>query len=267
MLCVKSDSMMRPGHDEGAVGHAADAATCASRSPSRTPRSRARSVITGVTTLCSSVRQEARHLEAVDGPDAVAVEAGTLDGAHAVARVAVADQARRRCPPASSGCVFRSLKPMPSSPSRRSSAGMSGAAPSPPLRVEGVLQLVAAGLERQRPAGQRRRAAPSAAPAGCSVSCRLPSFCISVGLLLDQDQLALGDDADAVGHLLGLVDVVGGQDDGDAARRAAAAPAPTCRGAARRRRRRSARRGTGSPARAPAPWRSSPAASCRPRAS
>ena len=35
-------------------------------------------------------------------------------------------------------------------------------------------------------------------------------------LVLDQDELALVDDADAVGHLLGLLDVVGGQDDGDA---------------------------------------------------
>ena len=38
-----------------------------------------------------------------------------------------------------------------------------------------------------------------------------------LGLVLDQDDLALVDDADAVGHLLGLLDVVGGQDDGDAA--------------------------------------------------
>ena len=66
------------------------------------------------------------------------------------------------------------------------------------------------------------------------------------GLLLDHDQLALVDHADAVGHLLGLVDVVRGEDDGDAACRAGRAPAPTCRGAARRRRPPSARRGTGS---------------------
>ena len=38
-----------------------------------------------------------------------------------------------------------------------------------------------------------------------------------LGLVLDQDDLALADDADAVGHLLGLVDVVRGQDDGHAA--------------------------------------------------
>ena len=36
------------------------------------------------------------------------------------------------------------------------------------------------------------------------------------GLVLDQDDLALVDDADAVGHLLGLFDVMRGQDDGDA---------------------------------------------------
>ena len=36
------------------------------------------------------------------------------------------------------------------------------------------------------------------------------------GLVLDQDDLALVDDADAVGHLLGFFDVMRGQDDGDA---------------------------------------------------
>ena len=45
-----------------------------------------------------------------------------------------------------------------------------------------------------------------------------------LGLVLDQDELALVDDADAVGHLLGFLDVVGGEDDGDAASRAARAP-------------------------------------------
>ena len=46
-----------------------------------------------------------------------------------------------------------------------------------------------------------------------------------LGLVLDQDDLALADDADAVGHLLGLVDVVRGQDDRHAGCRAARAPA------------------------------------------
>ena len=35
-------------------------------------------------------------------------------------------------------------------------------------------------------------------------------------LVLDQDDLALADHPDPVGHLLGLLDVMGGQDDGDA---------------------------------------------------
>ena len=77
-----------------------------------------------------------------------------------------------------------------------------------------------------------------------------------LGLVLDQDDLAVVDHADAVGHFLGLVDVVGGQDDGHARKRAASARPATCPCAARRRRRRSARRETGSAARATAPWRS-----------
>ena len=37
------------------------------------------------------------------------------------------------------------------------------------------------------------------------------------GLVLNQDDLALADNADSVGHLLRFFDVVGGEDDGDAA--------------------------------------------------
>ena len=51
-----------------------------------------------------------------------------------------------------------------------------------------------------------------------------------------------------------------------AACRAARRSAATCRAAARHRRRRSARRGTAGRDRAPAPWRSSPGASSRPKA-
>ena len=42
-----------------------------------------------------------------------------------------------------------------------------------------------------------------------------------LGLVLDQDQLALVDDADAIGHLLGFFDVVRREDDRDAASRRA----------------------------------------------
>ena len=41
-------------------------------------------------------------------------------------------------------------------------------------------------------------------------------FLHQLGLVLDQDDLALVDDADPVRHLLGFVDVMGGEDDGDA---------------------------------------------------
>ena len=135
------------------------------------------------------------------------------------------------------------------------------------LRVVGVDELAAVVGERPGGAaasavGNRRRAALQ-----LQRQLLLAELAHQLGLLLDQDQLALVDDADAVGHLLGLLDVVRGEDDGDAAVAQRAHHLPTCRCAARRRRRRSARRGTGSAARAPAPWRSSRGASCRPTAS
>ena len=52
------------------------------------------------------------------------------------------------------------------------------------------------------------------------------------GLLLDQDQLAAVDHADAVGHLLGFFDVMRGEDDGDARTHASPAPGSTCPAAA-----------------------------------
>ena len=113
------------------------------------------------------------------------------------------------------------------------------------LRVVGVDR---ARCRRRTARGRSRRARRERASSGCcscSVELLLAELAHQLGLLLDQDDLALADHADAVGHLLGLLDVVGGQDDGDAASRAARAPSPTCRAAARRRRRRSARRGTG----------------------
>ena len=44
----------------------------------------------------------------------------------------------------------------------------------------------------------------------------LAEFLHQAGLVLDQDNLALVDDADPVGHLLGLFDVMRGENDGDA---------------------------------------------------
>ena len=85
-----------------------------------------------------------------------------------------------------------------------------------------------------------------------------------LGLLLDQDQLALVDDADPVGHLLGFLDVVGGEDDGRAVLAQAADHVPHV----------AAKLDVDAGGRlveeqdvgivARAPWRSSPGASCRP---
>ena len=139
--------------------------------------------------------------------------------------------------------VCRSLKRMPASSSsfeqRRDAACRS------PCGVVGVDELAAVGRQLERDS--------AASAAGICVQRLLQlqrqllpaELAHQLGLVLDQDDLALADDADAVGHLLGLVDVVRGQDDRHAARRAARAPAATCRAAARRRRRPSARRGTG----------------------
>ena len=128
--------------------------------------------------------------------------------------------------------MFRSLKPMPRSPSSPQQRGMSDALARRASKVysSSLPPALSASGQAASSGGDR---APSA-PAGCSVSCRLPSFFISVAFSSTSDQLALADDADAVRHLLRLVDVVRGQDDGHAARRAGAARAPTCPGAARR---------------------------------
>ena len=135
------------------------------------------------------------------------------------------------------------------------------------LRVEGVDQLAAVG-GRARAAGRRAPpGSPSSGCCSCSVSCFLPSLRISTCLVLDQDELALVDHADAVGHLLGLLDVVRGQDDGDAAlaQRAHHLPHVAAQldvdaggGLVEEQDLRLVRR---------APWRSARAASCRPTAS
>ena len=215
---------------------------------------------TGEAMLCSDGAEGARHLEAVDRADRMALSSSC-------ARLAASAVGCTRLTKMSSSELSlecRSLKSMPCSPSRRSSARDAGVA-RPACR-------------RCRPARGRRRRAPAATPASASGmrsqrrlqlqgQLLLAELAHQHVLVLDHDQLALADHADAVGHLLGLLDVVRGQDDGDAAARAARAPSATCRGAARRRRRRWARRGTGSAARATAPWRSARAASCRRTAS
>jgi hypothetical protein len=102
-----------------------------------------------------------------------------------------------------------------------------GDAAAPGLGVVGVDELVA--LRRQlepvggEPVGHRRERRLQLQ--GQSL---LAELAHELGLVLDQDQLALVDHADPVGHLLGLLDVVGGQDDGDAGRSERAHEAATC---------------------------------------
>ena len=217
-------------------------------------------MITGVTRLCQQRAQCPRHLELVDGPDAVPVERERPGPLSLIAR-----SLTRLTKMSSSELwfVFRSLNPIPSSLSRRSSVE---------IRC-GVRERRRCIPARGRPPSgsaanpQARRESPSSVPADCSVSCFLPSFFINAVFSSTRISSPLLDDADPVGHFLGFLDVVRGQDDGDAAVAQPRAPVPTCRAAVRRRRPRSAHPGTGSPARAPAPSRSSRGASCRPTTS
>ncbi len=83
------------------------------------------------------------------------------------------------------------------------------------LVVEGVDQCHAVGTETQAVFAQ-----------ACGNACQgilqvqgqllLAELMHQGGLILDQDQLATADDTDAVGHFLGFLDVMRGQDDGHA---------------------------------------------------
>ena len=149
--------------------------------------------------LCQSVRAGARHLEVVDRADGAPVH----------------DSALTRPTKMSSSelCVVcRSLKRMPAALSAASSARDAGALG---LRVVGVDQLAPAigerEVERRQRLGDRVERLRQ-----LQRELLLAELAHQLGLLLDQDELALVDDADAVGHLLGFLDVVRGEDDGDA---------------------------------------------------
>ena len=92
-------------------------------------------------------------------------------------------------------------------------------------RDAGVLRLGVEGVDQL---AYRRAASVSSWPASAGGTAverllqlqrqlLLAELAHQLGLVLDQDELALVDDADAIGHLLGLFDVVRGEDDGDAA--------------------------------------------------
>ena len=200
----------------------------------------------------------ARHLEAEDGLDGVEVHGASV---LPLRRWTPTDGLTKMS--SSELCaVCRSLKSMPARP------GAAAARRCPNGRA--ARRSCRPGLPRRPDSSGRIRPSVRAVRASgacrCSVSCFLPSLLHQPRLVLDQDDLALADDADALGHFLGLLDVVRGQDDGHAGWTAGRAPSATCRGATRRRRRRWARPGTGSAARGSAPWRSSRGASCRPTA-
>jgi len=84
------------------------------------------------------------------------------------------------------------------------------------VTVEGVFQLVPAGPQRQAPVPQLERDR-SQRLQQIERQLFLAEFFHQLYFLLDHDQLALVDHPDPVGHLLGLVDVLGGQDDRHAA--------------------------------------------------
>ena len=132
---------------------------------------------------------------------------------------------------------------------------------SPPCCVIGQRQSVLG--EGQRPVGQVRAGSPPAVRSRPIVTASLAEPAHQRVFSSTRMMSPLIDHPDPVGHVLGLLDVMGGEDDGDALFAQVRAPFPTCRGAIRRRRPPSARRGTGFPARGPAPWRSARGASCR----
>ena len=100
------------------------------------------------------------------------------------------------------------------------------------LGIVGVGQLAAVARELEAIARERLAARRRADAAGAAMSCFLPSLCISSDLFLDQHELALVDDPDTVGHLLGLLDVVRRQD--DASRRSSRRRRTSCHMSRRR---------------------------------
>ena len=109
--------------------------------------------------------------------------------------------------------VCRSLKRMPA---RLRSVEQRGDAGALALRVVGVDQLAAVGRERQVMGGELGRDRRRACLCSCSVNCFLPSLRMSSALSSTRMISPLLITPIAVGHLLGFLDVVGGQDDGHA---------------------------------------------------
>ncbi len=110
--------------------------------------------------------------------------------------------------------VWRSLNRMPATIEIVEQVGDAGALA---LAVIGVDQFLAVRRQRQPVRGERGRDRVDAV-VQFERQLLLAELVHQLGLVLDQDDLALVDDADAVGHLLGFLDVMRGEDDGDAGR-------------------------------------------------
>src|SRR5690606_19893763 len=82
------------------------------------------------------------------------------------------------------------------------------------LGVEGVCQLQAIAGQRQRISGQVRGYAGKRS-LQLERQLLLAKFLHQRDLVLDEDDLPTIDDPDAIGHFLGLLDIVGRQNDGD----------------------------------------------------
>ena len=250
VLCVSSISMIRPGHDERAVAHPVDLGDArADRGAEHHEIERGRDH-----RRHDALQQRAPgagHFEAVDRADGA--ESSSLLPDQTDENVLQRALRRLEVLEADAGAVEIAQQ--------RGDAG---------ALALGVVGVDRAPCRRRASVRCARRASSGIASSRCcrcSVSCFLPSLRISSAFSSTRMSSPLVDDADPVGHLLGFLDVVRRQDDGDAGCAQRAHDLPHVAGAARRRRRRSARRGTGSAARATAPWRSSRGASCRRTAS
>ena len=193
-----------PRHDEGAVAHPADFADArADRRPEHDEIERGRDHRRRHALPDRALR--ALKLVAVDRPDAVEIDRrGTSHAARPTRSTKMSSSVRGR------GVQILEIDADLAEPAqKRRHAGVLG------RRIEAVGKPPAVVLEFERPAGeflgqrrqrlvQRQRQAPFA------------ELAHQRRFIVDQHDPAVVDDADPVRHLLGLLDVMGGQDDGDA---------------------------------------------------
>ena len=199
-LWVSTVSMIRPGHDEGAVLRSPRPPRCASRSRCRRPRSRARS------------RPPARRGSAGWCGRSAPSRCGRSPRSPRQFMPAPAP-GRRRCPRASPA---GSARPEHEAGGREVAQQRGDA---------GALRRGVVGVLEARAVVDARRACSAASDSGIVVdrALQLDRHVLAAHaahqrrLLLDEQDAAAVDHRDAVGHRLGLLDVVGGEDDRRAA--------------------------------------------------